>query len=236
MKKIYISPSDQTANRYTGVDTNEAAVCRKIGSALQRALERCGMASRMDSEESMEARAAESDSWGADLHLCIHTNACRGNTAGTRLFSYDEQGTGYRACQAVLGRLGPLTPGDSDSIVPWPGLYEIRSTRAPAVYLEVGFHDHPREAVWMASHTEEIAEAICQGLCDFYVLPYVAPGGYCNTLDQVPDYARATVEKLLNRDILVGTPKGLELSRDMLRVLVLLDRAGVFAQREGEPG
>lgn len=41
-KKIYISPSDQTGNRYAVGNTNEAEQCRKIASALVDALERCG--------------------------------------------------------------------------------------------------------------------------------------------------------------------------------------------------
>lgn len=41
-KKIYISQSDQTENRYAVGNTNEAEQCRKITSALVEALERCG--------------------------------------------------------------------------------------------------------------------------------------------------------------------------------------------------
>ena len=43
-KKIYISPSDQTENRYAVGNTNEAEQCRKIAAALVEALTRCGCA------------------------------------------------------------------------------------------------------------------------------------------------------------------------------------------------
>lgn len=52
----------------------------------------------------------------------------------------------------------------------------------------------------------------------------------CNTVDDVPDWARPTVEKLIERGILQGTGDGLDLSRDMLRILVMLDRAGNFGE------
>lgn len=49
------------------------------------------------------------------------------------------------------------------------------------------------------------------------------------TFDDLPeDWGRATVQKLLDRDLLQGTGDGLNLSYDMLRILVVLDRAGIF--------
>jgi hypothetical protein len=46
--------------------------------------------------------------------------------------------------------------------------------------------------------------------------------------DLPEDWGRATVQKLLDRDLLQGTGDGLNLSYDMLRILVILDRAGIF--------
>lgn len=48
-------------------------------------------------------------------------------------------------------------------------------------------------------------------------------------LENVPDWAKSTVQKLLDKDILLGDGNGnLNLSGDMVRMLVILDRAGVF--------
>ena len=49
-----------------------------------------------------------------------------------------------------------------------------------------------------------------------------------NTVDELPSWARPTIEKLIERRILKGTGDGLDLSSDMLRILVILDRAGSF--------
>lgn len=49
-----------------------------------------------------------------------------------------------------------------------------------------------------------------------------------NTLDEVPAWARATIQKLLDREILQGDGQGLDLSYDMVRMLVIQDRAGLF--------
>ena len=49
-----------------------------------------------------------------------------------------------------------------------------------------------------------------------------------NTVHECPDWARATIQKLVDKKILSGTGTGLDLSYDMVRTLVLLDRAGMF--------
>lgn len=49
-----------------------------------------------------------------------------------------------------------------------------------------------------------------------------------NTLDEMPGWAKPTIEKLLDKDILQGDGAGLDLSHDMVRMLVIQDRAGVF--------
>ena len=48
-------------------------------------------------------------------------------------------------------------------------------------------------------------------------------------LEDVPGWAMATVQKLVDQDLLNGDEKGsLNLSYDMTRILVILDRAGIF--------
>ena len=49
-----------------------------------------------------------------------------------------------------------------------------------------------------------------------------------NTVDECPSWARETVQKLVDREYLNGTGEGLDLSADMVRLLVILDRAGAF--------
>lgn len=49
-----------------------------------------------------------------------------------------------------------------------------------------------------------------------------------NTVDECPDWARETIQKLVDKEYLNGTGEGLDLSADMVRLLVILDRAGAF--------
>lgn len=49
-----------------------------------------------------------------------------------------------------------------------------------------------------------------------------------NTLAECPAWAQATIKKLMDKGYLNGTGEGLNLSMDMVRMLVILDRAGMF--------
>lgn len=172
-KKIYVSPSSQTENKYLVGDTNEAVQCRKIAVKLVEALERCGFEAMTNTTGDMYARTAESNKWGADLHLPIHTNAYNKKVAGTRIYCHDTVGEGYKASKAIMATLKPITPGSSDSINARDNLYEINKAKAPVAYIEVAFHDHEIEAPWIIENTEAIAEAICKGVCNHYGVKYV---------------------------------------------------------------
>lgn len=49
-----------------------------------------------------------------------------------------------------------------------------------------------------------------------------------NTVAECPEWARAAVRKLVSKGYLGGNGQGLDLSHDMVRLLVVLDRAGAF--------
>ena len=49
-----------------------------------------------------------------------------------------------------------------------------------------------------------------------------------DTVEDCPQWARASVKKLVERGCLAGNGKGLDLSEDMVRLIVILDRALVF--------
>ena len=49
-----------------------------------------------------------------------------------------------------------------------------------------------------------------------------------NTVAECPNWAQATIQKLVDKGTLNGTGAGLDLSLDLVRLLVILDREGVF--------
>ncbi len=50
-----------------------------------------------------------------------------------------------------------------------------------------------------------------------------------NKIDEIPDWAKTTIKKLMDKGLLKGDEKGnLDLSKDMIRLFVINDRAGVY--------
>lgn len=171
--KVFLSPSDQTANTYAVGNTNEAEQCGKIAVAAKAALERCGFEVMVVQYETMASKCAKSDAFGAELHVPIHSNAFNGQATGTRVYYGADGSAGHKAAKAILARLGAITPGAPDLCKPYPELYEIRTPKAPTAYIETDFHDNKQVAQWIIDHTMDIGEAICQGVCDYFGVEYV---------------------------------------------------------------
>lgn len=174
MKLIYLSPSDQTDNRYAYGNTTEAIQCRKIANACEAALKRNGFSVINNQKSNMYDRVNESNGKKADLHVCIHTNASNGTVSGTRMFTFDLKGEGYKAANTIFNVLAPLTPGKSENIKT-ADFYEIMYTNAPCVYIECEFHDVAAVAKWIIEHTSQIGEAIAQGICKYYGVKFKKP-------------------------------------------------------------
>lgn len=173
-KKIFLTPSNQPENKYAYGNTNEHDQCGKIAEACRVALTRCGFEVKVAQDVSLTEKCSLSNSWGADLHIPIHTNAYNGKVTGTRMFYYNKNGEGYKACNAIYNVLAPFTPGTSENCSQNQTLVEMAKPKAPSVYIEVDFHDVPEIAKWIINNTTQIGEKIAEGVCKYYGVSYVA--------------------------------------------------------------
>lgn len=173
--KIYLSPSAQPANNYAAGDTNEQVQCNRIAEAAKSALERCGFAVRKAPEgQGYKDSVAESNAWGADLHIPIHTNA--GGGAGTVVFVHGGTAKQMQYAKPIYDEVQATSPGTTDyGVRVNSGLYELGYTTATAVYVECEFHDRADLAAWIIEHTTELGEAIARGVCTGAGVPYIAP-------------------------------------------------------------
>lgn len=170
-KKIYISPSNQVGNTYATGGTNEKEQCHKIAKACVSYLKSKGFSVKCTYNDDMYERVKESNSFGADLHVAIHTNATvkHNVTGGTQILLYSLTDERKKVGQAVLDRLAPLTPGKSaERLIEKPDFYEINSAKGVTVYCECEFHDTKEGSDFIRKNTTEIGEAIAKGICDYY--------------------------------------------------------------------
>lgn len=174
-KKIYISPSNQTANVYATGNTNEQVQCHKIGKACYDYLKKAGFNVKCTYNMDMYKRVDESNKFKADMHVAIHTNATAKHnvTGGTQILMYKLTGEHLKAGECVLKQLAPLTIGDSaEKLIAKPDFYEVKNATGMSVYVEAEFHDTKAGSDFIINHTKEIGEAIAKGICDYYKVKY----------------------------------------------------------------
>lgn len=159
--KIYLSPSSQTDNACSGGDT-EAKHCREIAKYTEKYLKNSGFTVRLaDASLDVSGRVKDSNNWGADVHIPIHTNAGGGD--GTLVMCW----TGYTSnkyVKNVYDAVAKVSPGADDGIKVRTDLAEISGTKAIAVYVEAEFHD--TYGAWIDAHVADIGKAIAQGICN----------------------------------------------------------------------
>ena len=128
----------------------------------------------------------------------------------------------WRAISAIGKEMGFTWGGDWKSIVDKPhfqwdggGVYTNSMIRAG--------NYPPEMPLW---EEDDMTEAKVQELVDKALEAREAVR--YDTLDQVPAWGRETVRKLMDKGALRGDGGGLGLSYDLLRVLVINDRTGLF--------
>ena len=173
--KIYLSPSMQPANIYAAGNTNEQVQCNRIAEAAKTALERCGFTVKKAPEgQSMQQNVSDSNAWGAELHVPIHTNA--GGGAGTVVFVHGGTAAQMKYATPIYEEVQAISPGTTEyGVRVNSGLYELKYTTATAVYVECEFHDRADLATWIIGHTAELGEAIARGVCKGAGVRYIAP-------------------------------------------------------------
>ncbi len=163
--KIYLSPSDQWSNMTAHGQHSEAYHCSLIAEATKNYLQKNGYTAKVGDntkEKSYPKRVSESNTWGADLHICIHTNAGGGH--GTLVMSYPSS-CNNKYVESVYKEVANLTPTVDKGIQARSDLYEIANTRAVCCYIEVDFHDNATIEKWIDEHIDDIAKAIARGVC-----------------------------------------------------------------------
>ena len=163
--KVYLSPSDQWSNIVAGGKHSEAFHCIKIADYARAYLELNGYDVKVGSsvkENTYKDRVKESNEWGADLHIPIHTNAGKGH--GTLMLCYPTR-INNAYVYNIYKEVAELTPTDDKGIQSTTSLYEINATKCVTAYLESEFHDNEDTEEWIDNHEKELGRAIAKGVC-----------------------------------------------------------------------
>lgn len=190
MPNVFLSPSTQENNYYVNGGTEEQymnLVCDQVIPYLNAS----GIAyTRNDRTQTAGAAIRQANAGNYDLYVAMHSNAAPEGQYGTKrgcdVYYYQYGRNSRRAAQLFAENLRAIYPlPQLVRTVPTTALGEVVQSRAPAVLLEIGFHDNVSDANWIKSSLSQIAWAVADGILRYFDLPLAQP--------QQPQSARVSI-------------------------------------------
>ena len=210
-------------------------IAHMVGMILEEAGAEVRMSRERDVFVCLADRAMMANEWGADLFLSIHCNSAASSAAtGTESLVYAENGRANDLAGQIADRIGQDLHLTNRGVKVRPELAVLNSTHMDAVLVETAFISNAQDRNKLLIQPEDFAAAIAGAIAGAVQDWSGLKGGeddvnrYHYTAD-IPDWGRATVQKLLDKGYLTGkAPDDLDLSEDMIRLLVVNDRAGMY--------
>ncbi len=180
MPFLYLSPSTQQFNPYI-TSGNEEYWMNLIADDMEPYLRAAGINfKRNDPSTSAAAAIRESNAGTYDFHLALHSNAAgdanSGNIRGVDVYYYPTSAEGQAMANILVDNLKTVYPlPELVRALPTTAIGEVRRTRAPSAFLELGYHDNVEDATWVENNVAEIARAISLSVTEYFGLPFVEP-------------------------------------------------------------
>ena len=185
MPTVYLSPSTQEYNEYYDKSGSEEYYMNLIADAMVPLLEQRGITVNRNSPNMTASQsAAQSASGENGLHLAIHSNAAgvgnAGNVRGVDVDHYAPSREGKRAAEIIARDMRNIYPDPAlVRVLGNTAFVELLRTKAPAVLIEVGYHDNPADAEWIKSNIDAIAGELTDAVAEFLGAgDAVPPSGY----------------------------------------------------------
>ena len=190
MPDVFLSPSSQEFNPYIN-GGNEEYYMNIIADAMIPYLEASGISyGRNTTSGSFIDSVRASNANDYKLHLAIHSNASApqnaGKAQGTQVYYYPQSENSKHAADIFANNFKEIYPVPSKvNTVPTTVLSEVVKTKAPAILIEVAYHDNEQDAQWIRDNINSIAENLVISIGDFLgkeiKMPDTAKKGRVNT-------------------------------------------------------
>lgn len=181
MPIIYLSPSTQDWNSYVTGSGSEEYHMNLLADALVPYLMSNGIRYRRNRPEMTAGSSIrEANQGNYDLYLALHSNAAPeghyGQERGIIAFYYPGSARGRRAAELIAEELRKIYPLPNRVFTrDTTTLGEVSRSRAPAVLVEIGYHDNYADAVWLEGHMDAVAQQLAQALTRYFGLPFIEP-------------------------------------------------------------
>lgn len=181
MPTIYLSPSTQEWNMYVTGSGSEEYNMNLLADALVPYLVSNGIEyTRNRPEMTAGSSIRQANAGDYDFYLALHSNGAPegryGQERGIIVFYYPGSTEGQRAAELIAEELRKIYPlPNKVTTRSTTTLGEVRQPYAPAVLVEIGYHDNYEDAVWLEGHWDAIAQQLARALTRFFGLPFIYP-------------------------------------------------------------
>lgn len=181
MPIIYLSPSTQEGNLYVTGSGSEEYNMNLLADAMEPYLRANTIRfTRNTPEMTAGSSIRQANRGNYDFYLALHSNGAPpekyGEIRGVIAFYYPGSTNGKRAAEIFADNLQRIYPlPELVTTRATTTLGEVRDPKAPAVLLELGYHDNINDARWVEDNTEVIARNLVQSLTEYFDLPFIEP-------------------------------------------------------------
>lgn len=233
--KIYLSPSNQVANRYAVGGTNEKTemeeIAKRIKDILDAEYECETFISPAGLTISRSGRPMDAKNKGCKVYIAIHSNA-GGNESASGAEGYYHPGSALSKALAsrIVEELGKISPIKSNRTSPLQsgmspflgkGFAEVREPHSlgmVAVLAETDFHDNPMTAEWIINNKSKIARAYVKAITNTFDIK-----------EKIPSKPQDSTKEILYR-VQVGVFSKRENAVNLLKELERAGFKGIIKQ------
>ena len=180
MPTIYLSPSLQEFNEYVNGGSEEYYM-NLLADEMEPYLVSSGIKFvRNTPTQSLTSAIRDSNAGNYDVHLALHSNAAppqlAGKIKGTDIYYYPQSSKSKELAEITADNFKEIYPNPSIvKIVPTTKLAEVAKTNAPAILIEVAYHDNEEDANWIRNNLNEIAQNLVKSLTEYFGIPFIQP-------------------------------------------------------------
>lgn len=177
---IYLSPSVQEHNLFI-IGGSEEQFMNRIADAMVPYLRASDIGfARNNPGETLTKIIGKSNAGNYDLHLALHSNSSpenmKGVLQGPDVYFFTASSNGHRAADIFAANLKKIYPNPNlVTVIPTTTLAELRRTAAPAILIQIAYHDNDADATWISDNISAIGKNLAKSAAEYLEVPFVSP-------------------------------------------------------------
>lgn len=180
MPAIYLSPSVQEHNPFI-IGGSEEYFMNRIADAMVPYLRASDIGfARNNPGETLTEIVGKSNAGNYELHLALYSNSSpenlKGFLQGPDVYYFATSSDGRRAADIFAENLKKVYPIPKlVAVIPTTILAELRNTAAPAILIQIAYHDNYTDAEWIRDNVDAIGKNLAMSAAEYLEVPIETP-------------------------------------------------------------